>query len=917
MLFLMGVLALLLTTPNANADDKEKYKLFAEETRKEVWALKLPEFTNTAVPDKYKDESAVILAAHSRLEITKKTRFNVGAFLGGFHYIDREVNCRDLYRMLVQINDKAALKEFSEFDYKAEIRKKDWRYDENYQQVLGVRIIKPDGTVNEISTDEYMTATEGKKDQEQLQKLAVPGLEIGDKIDIFFFNYTSLENHNLDPFVFRFRQSHPMLSYTVHCEIDDKLTTQYRTLNGAPDFKQSKDENGNILLDVAVKDIEQTEPDLWYNPMQQTPMTLMYITNSKMKKYTYIPKSTTEKGLQSNPDAAAIQEDDWEFIKQAQKYSGYGGLSSPKKGIRLLRNVKQIKKKDWTDEKKADFIYNYYRFALLSDIKSDCNNELFIIYFQGLLDWVDVPNLFGMVTNEDKEPLDKLTNYRNTTWLLALPESQKYYLPPTAYLIPHEIPARYQGRQAILEPDKKKAKKLKTKAEREHFNLPAGTADDNQNITTIQADIDNTLLTVSRNEYRTGTQKEYMQSALVKLEDVDAAYRRLLSIDKEFAEEVGKKYADDLREAFRKGREQEKEDYKWEIDFYHGENAKELLGYQMQCLGNRPDSAAFIYNVRYTMDGYIRKAGPNYVLSAGRLIGEQTQIEGKERKRSADIYMSAPRTFQWNITVNLPEGYKAAPEGVEKLNVKVENECGAFIAKAVTENGKLILNILKRYNHKIEPAANWEKLLQIQEAIENATIPNCSRLKLTASIGGVISEDGQIDEAIAKADQLMYKAKEHKAQVITECDKTIFKNEKIQNKPRILIVDDSEFNRAILKEILEGTYEIIEADGGKEALHKIDEYGMEISLVLLDIIMPDKDGFDVLKYMKEERLISDIPVIIISSEDSANYIRRAYEMGVSDYINRPFDANIVYQRVSNTVKLYAKQRRLMAMVTRV
>lgn len=209
------------------------------------------------------------------------------------------------------------------------------------------------------------------------------------------------------------------------------------------------------------------------------------------------------------------------------------------------------------------------------------------------------------------------------------------------------------------------------------------------------------------------------------------------------------------------------------------------------------------------------------------------------------------------------------------------------------------------------------KLRQIQEAIENATIPNCSRLKLTASIGGVISEDGQIDEAIAKADQLMYKAKDHKAQVITECDKTIFKKEKIQNKPKILIVDDSEFNRAILKEILEETYEIIEADGGNEALHKIDEYGMKISLVLLDIIMPEKDGFEVLKYMEEERLISDIPVIIISSEDSANYIRRAYEMGVSDYINRPFDANIVYQRVSNTVKLYAKQRRLMAMVTRV
>ena len=103
------------------------------------------------------------------------------------------------------------------------------------------------------------------------------------------------------------------------------------------------------------------------------------------------------------------------------------------------------------------------------------------------------PNLFGMVTNEDKEPLDKLDELPQHH-LASCTSGKSEILPPayTAYLIPHEIPARYQGRQTILEPDKKKAKKLKTKAEQEHFNLPAGTADDNQNITTIQADIDNT-----------------------------------------------------------------------------------------------------------------------------------------------------------------------------------------------------------------------------------------------------------------------------------------------------------------------------------------------------------------------------------------------------------------------------------------
>lgn len=207
------------------------------------------------------------------------------------------------------------------------------------------------------------------------------------------------------------------------------------------------------------------------------------------------------------------------------------------------------------------------------------------------------------------------------------------------------------------------------------------------------------------------------------------------------------------------------------------------------------------------------------------------------------------------------------------------------------------------------------KLLQIQEAIQNARIPECSRLRLSASIGGVLSENETIDEAIARADQLMYKAKSHKVMVVTECDKKMPEDDDFKNKSRILIVDDSEFNRAILTEILKEDYEIIEADGGEAALQKLNEYGMGISLVLLDIIMPGMDGFEVLKYMVEEHWLSDVPVIMISSENSDNYIHRAYEMGVSDYINRPFNANVVYQRVSNTIKLYAKQRRLMALVT--
>ena len=122
-------------------------------------------------------------------------------------------------------------------------------------------------------------------------------------------------------------------------------------------------------------------------------------------------------------------------------------------------------------------------------------------------------------------------------------------------------------------------------------------------------------------------------------------------------------------------------------------------------------------------------------------------------------------------------------------------------------------------------------------------------------------------------------------------------------------------NRELLTEILKQDYEILEAENGEAALKMLEQYGTGIALVMLDLVMPKMDGFQVLTVMNERRLLEDIPVIMISSEETESYIRRAYEMGVSDYISRPFDARVVYRRVYNTIKLYAKQRRLITLVT--
>ena len=166
----------------------------------------------------------------------------------------------------------------------------------------------------------------------------------------------------------------------------------------------------------------------------------------------------------------------------------------------------------------------------------------------------------------------------------------------------------------------------------------------------------------------------------------------------------------------------------------------------------------------------------------------------------------------------------------------------------------------------------------------------------------------------------MYQAKTCKNMVVTEHDEEV--QDKAEGgetsktyKYRVLIVDDSEMNRAILSEILSEEYDIVEADSGESCIDKLRQYEREISLVLLDIVMPGMDGFGVLNYMNRHHYLEDIPVIMLSGADAPEAVKRAYALGAVDFVSKPCDAQIVYQRVTNTMKLYAKQRRLTSLIT--
>lgn len=190
-------------------------------------------------------------------------------------------------------------------------------------------------------------------------------------------------------------------------------------------------------------------------------------------------------------------------------------------------------------------------------------------------------------------------------------------------------------------------------------------------------------------------------------------------------------------------------------------------------------------------------------------------------------------------------------------------------------------------------------------------------IRLSISVGGVMTDKGPITDAVYRADRIMYLAKRQKNTVMT--DRKIESNSEKQSgddkeRPHVLIVDDSEFNRELLCGILGESFEILEADSGKEGLKLLRRYGTQISVVLLDIIMPEMNGFDVLDEMNREHWLDNIPVIMISADDSDENIRRAFDLGVTDYICRPFDAKVVERRIRNTITLNLKQRRMLSLL---
>lgn len=714
------LLAVLLTALAAVADAGAKYKAFADTIRAEVFGAELPAFGVKEIPQKYGKESAVIKAVYQNIEARKRTGLGVGVGIIGLPSVTRRarVEFGHLTRMLLHINDKAALEKYSEFDFDIDSKESFFRGYEKKRHAMGVRLVKPDGRIVDIDTSDFVEVSEGKDGKKKSRKLAIPGLEVGDDIDLFFYTETKLQNAHPDPVTFRLKDDVPIMNYRIHCVIDDNLTTQYRCMNGAPDFRVSRDEDKNYVLDLELNDISSCEPRLWYNPVRQSPRIRMYVFNRRNKE-AFTPQSARKDGLQPNPDVKTILEDRW-YLDDTwmEKGSGYymplyGAYKDERKIHKALK--KQMKAGTIDKRQMADYIYNYLVYAYLGN-RVGFNVTDFTQAFRDFTREMGIETKTCIAAHTEQEPTDEMINLTKNVYVVSLADdTTRHYATPLPRMLvptPGQLDRSLQGQKATMWRKKKERKNAPV----EYFTLPVSDIGVNSNVTDVVAAVDGSLLDVRRTESYGGSTKNAVMG-LLTFEDVDKAYSSWLNrYGVEPVVREKKKETADRLARYEDSRKNQLDDFKAEVKDYHGSEPAEFADGRVLDLGIDPEQPQLRYGLEYKLGDCVKRAGRNLIVSVGRLFSSQLALLPADRSREDDAWSGTLRQYVTNISLAVPEGYRPDARSLAALDRTVANDAGEFSVSAREADGKVEIVIRKQYRKAVLPAAEWPQMLKVLDA---------------------------------------------------------------------------------------------------------------------------------------------------------------------------------------------------------
>jgi hypothetical protein len=705
------VLGLLTASIFAVAQSKQErqYQEEAEEVKQQIWDDKDPAFSTTEVPAKYNNESAVILAM----------KFTMGA-----DHSRRQEHLATTLRERIKIQDKAALEDYSEFNIQ-KLKNSSWSRGFKLVSYMGIRVSKPNGQVRDIDMNEAVDVKNESKDKKQ--KIAISDLQVGDIID-YYMRINKDAADVPEPLDFSIGERYPILNFALNITISRKMGISWRYLNDKDsELKKTKDEDGNNVFSINKKDIAKVTDERWIYEKRALPtLRIAYARNGSSDVLNGVNEDDIKEYLTYN--IINVGTTDYNFTFQVMKNE----FPKVKRFCEIEEKIDKL-----SEQKLAELIYYYIRYCTLyreyslQRIEVGQNRKYYspkshfiANAMRYMLNQYDIScELVAAIPRAEGTLKDAVTVNDLEYFIVANPKEGKpvYCYLGSMFSYPGELPSSLEGQDAYVV-GVTGGKREKDNSFRK-VTLPYSKKEDNVSAETLnvnfkednmqQLDIERKISAKGQYRYQYMDMLLYEDMLKKEREDVHSPTRLDQDLSASGDRSTYKRYGE-YKEAFAKARADMKETVMENITNDYNIKPTDTIGYQIIEQGLEHHKPPFAMSQHFTMDGMVKKAGNNYIVDFGKLITGQIELTPEQRIRSYDINMSFARTVAYQVTVNVPEGYKM--EGIENLNRSVVNDAGSFVSTAKQEGNTFVITVRKCYNHAYEPVANWGDMIKFLDA---------------------------------------------------------------------------------------------------------------------------------------------------------------------------------------------------------
>ncbi len=680
----------------------------SKEIRKSMWELPEVNFTITEIPEKWEDEDAVIIATLSERSYRKPP---LSAFLLEENSIHRRI----------KILSNASLSDYGQFSFK----KSTYYRGVTLETYVGFKVIKPDG--NEIIVDENEAVEEdlemGTTTKLTTMKLAIPNLEVGDILDYYIvekFKFPTIQYHPFDPAIFVLRENYPLIYGKIKFAVLRRCYINLKTYNGAPEFEKAN-EGDNDIYQLEYKDQDKAEPIPWFYPYRSLPTVKFKVTYASQSAVYQAPnllKKNSPGYLNTSVSHANIATYAKSYLNATYAFSNLNKYMKSnfkdekdqsvlaKEAFYHQRHMLSVQfQENWTI--RGNSYIGLRRSAMLKSLSNYFKKARIPYSFI-----VGVPKRIGNVDQLIVEEEVLLGIRANTTPPVFITSF-------TTHSIPNELDQNFDGSVVLVSSSVDNIDPLSF----DKRKMPQSSDSMNKEFTesSMKLNLESHLTDVHITKTLSGLTRFADQQLLMDAYDFIEEEREKYNL-KSITEGLNKK---DLEETRRLGAEylnsREKDLHEKLLEKVKGQLDIEIdsvHSFKIIETGRSEASPNFKYEYTTSTQDLIKRAGNNYFLNIGKLIEKQTEIEEEYKEgREFDIYMEYPRRFHHRIEISIPEDYSF--QGIDKLQISVENETGGFSSEASEENNTLIVDAILYYKNSYEPQENWGKLLELVDVAED------------------------------------------------------------------------------------------------------------------------------------------------------------------------------------------------------